>query len=197
MNLRNPRLNKSLTLLELIISLVLISLIVLGFASLDLYARYNVQQADRRAKVQNTLSYVLDHMTKNISKAIGDKTNLPVTRSDTLIVIRVDIDINDGTSNGKLDLDTDKQIAYSYNGSTYELSYCDNYSTASYVVIAKNILSNFSSTYVIYDTTDPSNIKNYIDIKIIGRWKMPDAASQANPEITMHTRIKMPAVSTN
>lgn len=57
---------KSVTLLELLIAIVLLSVIVLGLTSIDIFSRHHVVDADRRAKLQNKIYYVLEHMTRNI-----------------------------------------------------------------------------------------------------------------------------------
>jgi len=83
---------KSLTLLELLLCLVLFSVIVLGISTLDIFGQFHAITSDRRALVQNELSFVMDHITKNITGgnhcssmpctpiyagAIGDKNNPP------------------------------------------------------------------------------------------------------------------------
>lgn len=192
--------NKSLTLLELIISIAIISLIVLGFTSLDLYSRHNVLLASRRARVQNALSYVLDHMTKNVSQAIGDSSSETVNTDDiddnTAFKVRID---SDGTK-GELDA-SDIQIAYAYNDTSHQIWYYSDYTNdpISYEVIAENILPDFSGgcssptkdSCVRYDNTT-----NYIQVRLAGRWDATQEASQDNPEDTMLTRIKMWGVST-
>lgn len=185
------RLDKSMTLLELIISIAIMSIIVLGFTSLDLYSRHNVLQADRRARVQNTLSYALDHMTKKIGNAIGD-SNYPPVDTTTTNIIKVRIDSN---NDGKRDVPPDIQIAYVYKPAPdYQIWYYSDFATypsSGYEVIAKNITSNFTDSYVTKDT-------NYINITIKGCWDITKSLpSQDNPENTMLTRIKMWGVSTN
>jgi len=67
-----------MTLIELLISIVLLSLIVLGFASINVFSRYHVITSDRRAKLQNEVSYCMEHMTRNISMAFGNTEIDPV-----------------------------------------------------------------------------------------------------------------------
>lgn len=65
---------KSVTLVELIISMVIISMMVLSFYSLDTFSRQQAISADRRSKVQNSLAYALEHMSKYVQQATGDIT---------------------------------------------------------------------------------------------------------------------------
>src|SRR3989338_5081842 len=112
----SPHLKKSITLLELLIAITLLSVIVLGFTSIDLFSRYHVLTADRRAKVQNEASYVLEHMAKEMVRAIGDFNNPAVSITTTPSgnpLIRVWVDANrngirDSVAGG------DREIAYRY-----------------------------------------------------------------------------------
>lgn len=205
--------NKSVTLLELLIAITLISLIVLGFSSIDLFSRYHVVTSDRRAKLQNEVSHALEHMTKQISMAIGNErifgVGTVIDRTDIGgdSAIRIYIDAN---ANGQSD-SSDSWIAYRFTGNTgnpntqFQIWFYSNYTnpSSSYEVIATKITSDFSNTYVSYDNTDTDGdpIDNYMDIQLTACWD-PDGSPQAcgtpdNPSVTMSTRIKMPSVSTN
>ena len=121
-----PRKTEGLTILELLVVAVLLSLISLGFFNLHIYSQDQVFQSDRRAKVQNEISFVLEHMTKQIKGtnlrggAIGDTiNNAPLTLvagGGGINQIRILIDFN---NNGRLDPpgagNTDKLIAYRFN----------------------------------------------------------------------------------
>jgi len=62
----NLRLNRAVTLMELIIAIILMSLIILSLTSIYLFSRFHVFTSDRLTKAQNEASLVLEHMTKNI-----------------------------------------------------------------------------------------------------------------------------------
>ncbi len=62
----SPRHNKSVTLIETLIVLVLLGLVILGFSSIDIFSRHQVTSADRHARLQSDSFYVLEHMTKNV-----------------------------------------------------------------------------------------------------------------------------------
>ncbi|MCM8789684.1 MAG: hypothetical protein NC916_01495, partial [Candidatus Omnitrophica bacterium] len=63
----------AVTLLELIISILLLALIVFGFANIDFFSRAQIELSSRRAKLQNEVSFALAHMAKNIGRAIGNE----------------------------------------------------------------------------------------------------------------------------
>lgn len=217
----NPRLNKSrtksslvrdksVTLLELLIALVLMSLIVLGFSSIDLFSRYHVITSDRRVKIQNEASLGLEHMTKQISRAIGneiaDGANQVV---DTTAIagdpaIRVYVDAN---GNGKKDSSpSDYWIAYRFTGATgnpntqYQIWYYSNYVNpgSPYETIARNI-TLFTPIKPINSSNQLNN--NFITIQLTACWNpatavLPNGAAD-NPCVSMNTNIKMPSVSAN
>ncbi len=65
--------HKSLTLIELLIAVILLSVIVLAFSNIQIFGHFQVLTGDRRAKVQNEAARVLAHMSKEISRAIGNE----------------------------------------------------------------------------------------------------------------------------
>ncbi len=193
------------TLLELLIAISLLVVIVLGFSSIDLFSRYHVMSSDRRAKLQNDASYVLEHMAKNIGQGIGDINNSTVDPSDIVsdTAIKVWVDGNPYASpavspNGRRDAyPDDRQIAYRYRttgSEQYQFWYyavcrgpnCNQSGSTSPEVLSSKI-TNFTRT--------PAD--NYVYIQVTARWQPDQAASVDNPEITLRNRINMPAVSTH
>jgi hypothetical protein len=74
MNKKNRNMS-SLTLIELIISVIIVAIMILSFYSLETYGHSQVISADRRAKVQNELAYALEHMSKYVQQANGNINN--------------------------------------------------------------------------------------------------------------------------
>ena len=206
----NPHHNKSVTLIELLIAMILISLLVVGFSSLEFFSRRHVVTSDRLAKLQNEVSYLLGHMAKNIGGtesrggAVGSIDQLPVTTNSIGgdHAIQIWIDYN---SNGQRDTG-DKQITYRYRAANYEIWYYPNYTdnpndSDAEVITQRKISPDFSTnaaqpTHITYSVNN-----NYIGIQATACWD-PDGNPNAcgttdNPSITMSTRIKMPSVSTN
>ncbi len=194
----NPRLNKSLSLMELMIAVSLLGVLILAFASIETFSHYHVVASNKRAKVQNELSNALAHMTKQISRAIGDTTQPTVDITAQISsdpAIRVWID---GNANGKRETyPSDYEIAYRYRNSgtdNYQIWYysvcvgpnCNQPGSTNPEVIVRNISS--APTYSITG--------NYVGVELIGRWHAYEGKSIDNPEVTMRTRIYMPSVST-
>ena len=176
---------------------------LIGFSSIDIFSRYHVVTSDRRVKLQNDASYVLEHMTKNITGtatrggAIGDINNPPIKIFYTIegvnkiIIIRINVDWN---NNGKWDgtsgTSPDKQIAYRYNSANYEIWYYSDYSgsPADYEILSSKITA-FTPTY--------SSSNDYLEVELSACWDPAQPSSPDNPCLSMKNRISMPAVSTH
>lgn len=174
------RVNKSITLIELIIAIILFSAIVLGFSSIDLFSRRQLLGLERQSYLQNEASILITHMAKNIQKAIGGLADFPVAINGGLITIYLD-------SNG--DGLRDKQVAYEWDGTSYQVKYYDDYETNPGVseVIARNI-----------KTCAMSSSSNYVGLNIVACLEPAETpAYYTNPCITMATQVTMPSVSIN
>jgi len=156
--------------MELLVALIVVSMIILYFFAIEKIGRQDLLNADHRTKVQNNVSYVLDHMTTNIKGrmgrggAIGNMCISPYPVDTTSGIsgcnnaIKIYIDSN---NNGKLDPGTgpndDKQIAYCYSPTpNYQIWYYSNYTDypSTYEVITGNrTRGNFS-----YNTSDPTYV---------------------------------------
>ena len=191
------------SLTELLVAIALIGLLVLGISSLDTYSRFHLLDSDRRVQIQNDVSYVLEHMAKNITGtanrggAIGDvnqqtiNTAVPIQGDPT---IRIWVDNNpNGIREGPPE---DDEIAYRYTG--YQIWYyaicrgpnCNWAGSATPEVIAYKI-TGFQRNW-----TD-----NYISANITVCWDPAETHHSCgtidNPQVNMITRIKMPSVSVN
>jgi type II secretory pathway pseudopilin PulG len=199
MNLRH---NKSITLLELVISISILGLLALAFSNLDTFTRYHVMTSDRRARLQHEASYVLEHMAKEITKAIGDFSQVPVEGTATARIegdpaIKIWIDYNG--SKGLRDT-SDRQIAYRFTSTTsnpndkYQIWYysnCVGSDCGSQPEVLARQITGFSATY------DSAN--SYVDVQITACWD-PDGSPLAcgtpdNPSINLHNSIDLPSVS--
>lgn len=189
----NPRLNRSITLMELLIAIVLMTLMVLSFASIDLFSRYHVFTADRRAQVQNEVSYVLEHMAKNIGSGIGGFNNPAVIQHpaepQNWIKVRWDRNLN-----GQPDDDgVNDWIAYRYIPAQNQILYYSTYPFSGWPAGGEVISRRITNNSFSYNPTD-----NFVSVDIItARWDPAQPSSLDNPETTMRIHIKMPSVSTN
>lgn len=203
---------KAVTLLELLISIVLLSIIIFGFANIDFFSQAQVNLASRRAKLQNEVSFTLSHMAKNVSRAIGneriDGANLVARRYDAGTRLRIYID---ASGNGAREVPVnnpgsavDHYIDYRFYSSgpnIYRILYCGRCqnATCNNCMVAMQTLTgpyiaNFNSTLnkvagVLQD--------NLVTMGITACWDPATAESVDNPCVTMSSSLKMPSVSVN
>ena len=165
-------------------------LLIVGFSSIDLFSRFQVIASERRAKLQNEVSFGLEHMTKSIGRAIGDINDPPVIVD--YAVPRLDIWV-DNNSNGMKDAD-DLQVAYVYDSGRHQLSYLPD-------VLAPQEEQLISQRVHLFNAT-ATNTTNYVFVTLGSCWDPAQTGgllcgSPDNPAVIMNATIRMPSVSTN
>ena len=207
----------------MLIVVVLLSLISLGFFNLHIFSQEQVFQADKRAKVQNEVSFILEHMTKAVKGtafhggAIGDWNNPPITLLMDLTGAVREIQIRtDWNNNGRLeppvalDPDTDKIIVYQYVNHIIRFypNWTDDNTATGFEVLTNRavILGPFNGTAGTPAQDIPSRIdytlgNNFFDITLSGCWNPDDWPDNMrvleNPQVTMTATINMPSVGVN
>jgi Tfp pilus assembly protein PilW len=200
------RLNTGVSLLELLIAMVLFATISLGFFALDTFSRRQVLYSERQAKVQNEVSIALEHITREVTRAVGSTAitgqspvDLTAISGDAALRVYVDL-AADGISagDGRWGTPGDRWRAYRFTGASgavsgrYQLWYYPNYvnNSSTSEVIARNI-----------DGFNVSTTSNYVTVSIDGCWDPAGAigacGSAQNPRVSMVVSIYMPSVSTN
>lgn len=202
--------NQAVTLIETLIVLALLGLVILGFSSVDIFSRNQVTSADRHTKLQSDSSYVLEHMTKEIGKAIGNASQSVNTANiGNSPAVRVWIDYNlDGQKTS-----ADRQIAYVFQNrqsgrdDRYQIWYYPSYSRISdtHEILSYKIVK-FEPAYIAGDS--------YVSTELVACWDPTklDASSPCwdvdsslsacqgtpdNPCVVIQNQISMPGVSTH
>jgi hypothetical protein len=199
--------NQAVTLMELIICLVLMLIMVLGFSQVDTFVRQNVVVSTRRSELQHTVSLTIDHIAKQLNRAVGSimvggKTPVSLTAiaGDTALRIYVDA-ASDRKSPGNGNYDAydagpgagdpgDCWRAYRYIGSganQHQLWYYNNYVNAS---SAHEVLATKIAAFTVSITG------NYATLNLTACWDPLGAGSIDNPCVVMRSQIQMPSVST-
>jgi hypothetical protein len=143
--------------------------------------------------VQNEVSFVLEHMKKEIGKAIGDANN-PAVASATATMLVVWIDYN---QNAKRDTyPQDRQIAYEFIPAQYQIRYYPDYLAPGGGIY--DILSNKISSFTL-SPLGADIITSVMNVTITACWD-PDGTPTScgtpdNPSVTMNATIDMPSVS--
>jgi len=205
--------NKSVTLIELLISMVVISIMVLSFYSLETFGHQQVMSAARRTKVQNSLAYALEHIGKYVQQANGDSSNKAIRYyGATGFSVYVDLRSSDDLSNRLTpsDFTDDGRIDYTLSGNTLTATCTANGGTCPFttevltdriiagVVVGSTIpASPGSGFYVLVDPTG-----SFVDIGLVGRYTPTDTPADAlarlkNPQVVMKTRLICNSVSTH
>ena len=114
---------RSVTLMEMIIAIVLLSVIVLAAASFDFAAGYFVQSSRRKGALINEISFITEHMAKNVSLVTGD-SNDPgiIVIGNTIVKIRQDINKTTLLPNNTIDYTDDRWVMYKITGK--KLQFC-------------------------------------------------------------------------
>lgn len=194
-----PKKIRGLTLLELMIAIVLMGMLVLGFYSIDLFSRYHVISSDKRAKLQNEISYALEYMSKQVQQSMGDVNKPPIKRypnAGTQTGFQVLRDLNSPQTPGNLGDDT--WVTFSLSG---------NEITSGSESLTKKISGSFVADTVMPENpaggfyvriTDPGpNQGMAVDIGLKGRHSPLVAASPDNPQVSMKTRLISSCSSAN
>jgi hypothetical protein len=197
----------AITLLELLIVIVLFSLIALGFTSIHSFSYHHIISSDKRTKIQNEVSYSLEHLAKQLSRAIGneraDGAGSVVNPGTDAISIYMDSDAGGGPGNGIRDT-ADRWVAYRLTAAK-DFQYCArcNDRSCSSCNAGWQTLSRKIAEFAVTKPQDAladcpvclSN--NYVEVMLTGRWAAGKEASVDNPEVIMRSRVNMPSVSIN
>ncbi|MDD5730536.1 MAG: hypothetical protein PHN57_05360 [Candidatus Omnitrophica bacterium] len=196
------RKKNALTLIELLVSLCIIGFLIIAMANIDIFSRHHVMSSDKKTKVQNSLAYSLEHMTKEVSRTIGNEFISgadSVANTGTIAgapALRVFVDFN---NNGVSDAG-DGWIAYRLQGNL--LQFCSFCPTAacntclSWTTISNRIVSFVPSKpatlFLSKDSLDVSITACYDPAQTI----FPCGTSD-NPREVMQSTLRMPLVSVN
>jgi hypothetical protein len=184
--------------MELLIALVLLSMVVLGISNIEVFCRYVFTGTDRKARIINDASYIVEHMSKMIGSAVGDGNNTPVTfgtwSGKCTLAVRAYRDFDCGACSNRIDGvldDSDHEFIYCFSNSNHSLFYYpDEDATpqpAPPELMSRNVLS-----------FNVSLQGNAVQVNFTECWNASGACGSVdNPSVTLQTRIFMPSVSTN
>lgn len=207
----SKRLNgiKSITLIELLISIIIVSIMVLSFYSLEEYSHSQTVYSLRRSKVQDDLNYALEFISKYVQQANGTKNDPGIEPIGS--GFRVRVDLHAGPLQTPSDTSDDGWISYSLSGNTLSAS-CSG-TCGSFVAedLSSRIIPGFSNTVMpdpmpsspaagFYVRIDPdsSGMSNVVEVGLVGRYD-PATAVQitTNPQVGMKSRLICNSCSTN
>lgn len=201
---------KSVTLIELIISVTIVSVIILSIYSIDTFSRNQVINSERRVKVQNELAYTLEHMGKYVQQALGNVTRpaieyFPNSVNPDGFQIWLDINETPGVTGD------DGWIRYRLiNNNTIRVN-CGgpggcptgfiNNEDLNTRVLTNNFVSPIPAllpdppTDGFYATIGDNG--SSVEVVLIGRFRPNESRSLRNPEAAMRTKLICNSCSTN
>lgn len=187
---------KAITLIELIVSIILLGMVVIGFFSIDLFSRQQLISTDRNARLQNEAVYVLSHINKQLTMAIGDINTFPLIFTNTSGMTSFIQATIDATPDGLRNFANDANVSYCYNNAgcnhvavPYTIYYNSNIS-ASTVPPAEMLAS-----HVRYFNANRTG--NCVSVIIETCWdpSLTTCGSLDNPAFNMTGSVSMPSVS--
>jgi Tfp pilus assembly protein PilV len=203
MNKKSP----AFTLLELLVAVILMTIIVLSLTSIDKFSRYHVINSDRRTKLQNELSFILEHITKTVTQGTGNQAspgNQPIQALDNSgFKVRVDPRAPSDVTIGDLSDD----LWYMYTKQNNSLIFSCGTVTANQAVTPGCPVSDTLGSHLITDqliTTDGAalpadptrgfyaNIIDYgttVEVLLVARWFPGKQMSSDNPQVTMRAKV--------
>jgi type II secretory pathway pseudopilin PulG len=201
---------KSLTLIELLVSIIILSIMVLTIYGIYTFSQSQVLNADRRTKVQNELSYALEHMSKYVQQANGSLSRNAIQYVGAT-GFRVYIDLNP-TQTPSVSSD-DGWIDYTLSSNTLTATCTANGGTCPFVtenltdkiiagVVVDTIMPNSpTSGFYIKIGSLTDTLGTFVDIGLVGRYYPTVATSLAtrfrNPQVEMKTKLICNNSSTN
>jgi len=169
--------NKSITLLELIISIIFFSIIVLGAISFETFNRRMLNTIDRRTKVVNDLSYILDFVSKDAVLGSGGINNPVFSNLNNGFSIRQDTN---------MDGNVDRTIGYIRTQNKLERCELNN-SNACIAGTSLILTSNLKD----FQVNPIGSCRLSLNIEI-DSGKTPDI-----PQVNPHVRLSTTVISSN
>lgn len=156
----------AITLIELLVSMSILSFVVLAAISLEIAARRFSATSTKDAEVLNDISSLMEHITKYVTVA----SNISSSLSDTL-EIRID------NNNTPWNVSDDTPYTYSFDIPNYKVWFL---SGAGSEEIAKRITNLAFTPY-----------SDRLNVNITARFNPTQGQSLENPEMSLSTDISL------
>lgn len=182
--------SKAFTLVELLIGIVLFALMALAVGSINVFSFYSVFNSAKKSKVQSEISYLVEHITKELLKAEGHSDEVPIeinTVGNTrFYTIYQNITFPRGRDNN------DPHVVYTYNTANHIIDFRD-------INGVNQQLSNMVTDIALTNT--PSGVFREFASLTLTVCYAPDGVGgrvcgdTENPSVTVITNINMPQVT--
>jgi len=187
--------SSGLTLIELLLTVILIGVLVLALASIQRFAFHNVIASERRAKLQNEAYLILEYMTKDVMQGVGDINNPAIqVYTNGFAVRRWASAVNTAHTNFAL---------YRYNITNHAVQYCpQEESFPSHADIRNNDCGKSTWEDLSRKVTTASfiagNNNTTLAINLILQHNVSSALiNEDNPQVNLTSLVAIPAASGN
>ena len=186
--------NQAITLIELLVSVIVIAIMVLSLYSINIFSRKRLFNTERRTILQNELSFALEHMSKYVAQGIGDISSPPITAIANGFRVRVDT----GTPANSND---DYVVQYLLTGNILSSSCFTAPCPANVTQTLSNKIVSIAANVYNDDDLVISGGGNAVDVLLVGRYDPADINTgplyPKNPQVEMKTKIVCNSASTN
>ena len=206
--------------MELLVSLVLFTVIVVGMSAFDIFGHFHSITSDRRALLQNELSLVLEHMTKHITGytfvdpvthvktemggAIGDKDHPPFVPDSDGQGFSIRWDNSNGVNyaaDGWIGYHQEGSVMYFYPNESAPGDYSGEKEALATHLLPSSNVGVGSRGFVLATPLTISGMTSYNACSVIlrARWAPGPTtpATLENPAAEMQTTIITPSASIN
>ncbi|MBU4252771.1 MAG: hypothetical protein KJ931_05725 [Candidatus Omnitrophica bacterium] len=208
---------KSLTLIELMVSIMMAGMLIVGFYGFETFSNVQMIDSDRRAKVQNNLAYCVEHMSKYVQQANGDINYPPIKLYPDLVTptgfqVRYDCKSIQTPS----DLTDDVWVYYTLSGNNLNVGCKNNLGAdcagscskfpAGEELLSNKIVANFNNSIMPANPTDGFYVRvdaqgSLVNIGLVGRYDptkpVISGTRFTNPQIEVKTKIICNSSSAN
>jgi len=191
-----------LTLIELLVSMGIMSMVILGMFGINIFSQHHVISSGRRAKVQNEISYAIEFISKYVQQANGN-LNRPAIQYNGTAGFRVYLDLN--ASQTPSNLADDGWIDFTLSTNTLNASCTANGGSCPFTSENLNdkIIAGFAGGTIMPDPPTQGCYVNItdqgtaVDIGLVGRYDPAAAVSASNPQVSLKTRLVSSGSSAN
>ncbi|MCF7871234.1 MAG: prepilin-type N-terminal cleavage/methylation domain-containing protein [Candidatus Omnitrophica bacterium] len=141
---------KTLTLIELLVAMLIFGIVILGVFGLYNTSSIFFTSSKTKSEVLNDLTYVLDHLDKNVYLSTGWIGNSAIgVVSPSAGFFR--IDLNQDTSDTPIDFSDDTTVRYEFDSSNNRIRFRDL--SGSWITLTDKLV-NSAGLVINYDPTD-------------------------------------------
>jgi hypothetical protein len=176
---------KGLTLVELVLSLLLLSVVILTGVSMELGTRRIFSSTDTEAQLLQEATPIMALVSKIINRGIGQQVSNPpltITSNSSQRLFSIRIDSNNNSRADANDIWVNLSFLNNSGGVVHQLWYYPNRANSSnYTVLSRRV--------IFFDITNPVN-DGYSNVTLTLRRDPDNPVNSTNQEVTVQTSVQ-------